>query len=255
MRGSKPLYLATVADVHGKKYFTLFVKALNEIRELRDNIIAFVFAGDIVLKGDVNSAYDTIKVTLNFMQGKPVLACIGNEEYDSILDSLFKKYNDIIWLNDERCTLSVNGLKAAIIGSRGSLDRPTSWQRRNIPGIERIYIERISKLKKLITKAKEDHDVVILVTHYAPTFKTLKGEPPRIWSEMGSTRLEKAIIEVKPHIVVHGHAHNSKVLQTEIDGVRVYNVALPATKRITLINLREVIVKGKPTTLLDYFKV
>jgi len=255
LNNGRSLYIAAVSDIHGRKYLPLYIKSLNEIRHVLNDIIVLVLAGDIVLKGDVNSASDVVRITLNTLKSKPIIACIGNEEYDSILDELFRRYNKITWLNDNYFTLNVENMKIALIGSRGALDRPTPWQRRHIPRIEKVYRERVEKIERLIEETKRTHDVIVLITHYAPTFKTLKGEPQRIWPEMGSSRLEEVIIKTKPHLVIHGHAHNSKVLYAEIDGVKVYNVSLPATKRITLINLREIIVKRKTTTLLDYFKV
>ena len=252
MKSSKPMYIAAVSDIHGHKYFTLYVKALNKISSLRDDIMLFIFAGDIVFRGNVDSALNIIKVTREFVRDRTIVACIGNEEYDSILNALFKRYSDIIWLNDSYHIVDVNSIKIAIVGSRGVLDRPTLWQSRNIPGIEKVYMERVVKLRRLLEEVKRISDIAILVTHYTPTFRTLIGEPKSIWPEMGSTRLEKVIIETRPHIVVHGHAHNSKVPHIEVNGVRIYNVALPATKRITLININTVIEKRG--SLLNYLR-
>lgn len=252
MKPSKPMYIAAVSDIHGYKYFTLYIKALSKIGSLKDNIVLFIFAGDIIFRGNVNSALNVIKITRELIRDKTIVACIGNEEYDSILNILFKRYSDIVWLDDNYHVVNINGIKIAIVGSRGVLDRPTLWQSRNIPGIEKVYRERIIRLRKLLGEVKRISDVAILVTHYTPTFKTLIGEPKHIWPEMGSTRLEKVLIETKPHIVIHGHAHNSKVFYIEVNGVKIYNVSLPATKRITLIDMSTVIERR--VSLLNYLR-
>ena len=39
--------------------------------------------------------------------------------------------------------------------------------------------------------------------HYAPTYKTLKGENPHVYNGFGSKRFEKIISETKPDFVIH----------------------------------------------------
>jgi Icc-related predicted phosphoesterase len=54
---------------------------------------------------------------------------------------------------------------------------------------------------------------------------------------MYSKLMERVVAEAKPDIAIHGHAHLGRSY-TVVDGVPVYNVALPAVKSITIINLK-----------------
>ncbi|MCW3011690.1 MAG: metallophosphoesterase [Solirubrobacterales bacterium] len=66
----------------------------------------------------------------------------------------------------------------------------------------------------------------VALMHYAPTCETLVGEPPEIWSFLGSERLAAPVLEHRPDLVLHGHAHAGRLHGT-IQGVPVYNVSLP----------------------------
>jgi uncharacterized protein len=56
--------------------------------------------------------------------------------------------------------------------------------------------------------------------------ETLHGEPVEIWPFLGSDRLAAPILEHRPDLVLHGHAHAGR-LQAELEGVPVYNVSVP----------------------------
>jgi Icc-related predicted phosphoesterase len=49
--------------------------------------------------------------------------------------------------------------------------------------------------------------------------------------------ISRAINEVQPDLVIHGHVHHSERLEVIIGKTRVINVAFPATKKITEILL------------------
>lgn len=233
--------MASVADIHAPRFLNAFRSALSKI-EL-DSCVAFIIAGDIVERGKAREARAVFELIKEKFKG-PIIAVFGNEDYEEIEDRLKMDNPDIIWLNDEFYDLQVGNITLRIIGSRGVLDNPTPWQRRNIPNIREIYLQRLVKLKTLLRSSPHP---TILVTHYSPTYKTLKGEPPRIWPYMGSRRLEKVVEQYKPLIVIHGHAHKSHVERAFIDVVPVYNVSLPAFNKIFLISF-------KPRkSLLEYF--
>ncbi|MCD6323753.1 MAG: metallophosphoesterase, partial [Desulfurococcales archaeon] len=101
--------------------------------------------------------------------------------------------------------------------------------------LEIVYQERPKIIKKLITEVRKYVDIVILVSHYAPTFLTVRGEPRKLYPYMGSREMEKVIKETKPDVVIHAHAHNARVVEASIDSVKVYNVSLPARKGIATI--------------------
>ncbi len=226
--------IVAVADVHSPKYLKDYEKALRNSK--LSNVGLMFFVGDMIYKGKWFEFKNVINITRRFFKGK-IIACFGNEEYDNIIPLLIKNFSDIIWLNDEAVTLDYNGKKLFIVGTKGVLDRPTTWQRTHIPQIYSIYSNRLERIGKLIREGKRRGYLVILLTHYPPTYKTLIGEPKYAWAEMGSEKAEEIIKENKPDIVIHGHAHNSKKTFIQLNSTRIYNVALPAVHKITKIPL------------------
>ncbi len=165
----------------------------------------------------------------------PIVACFGNDDYDSIKDTLRSIGRDTInFLDDELMTFTIRGKKVSIIGSRGVLDQPTFWQSRNIKGIRELYSERIVTLDSLFEEAKAIDSYTILLTHYASTYVTLQGETQRDYAQMGSQRVEELIKRHSPKLAVHGHAHQG-LRKTKLEKVHVYNVALPLNRQIVVI--------------------
>jgi Icc-related predicted phosphoesterase len=70
----------------------------------------------------------------------------------------------------------------------------------------------------------------IVLLHYAPTSDTLHGEPEGIWTYLGCDRLAIPIVEYRPDLVLHGHAHAGS-FEGAIGSVPVYNVAVHVTGR------------------------
>ncbi|MCD6095052.1 MAG: metallophosphoesterase, partial [Thermoprotei archaeon] len=203
----------------------------------------FIIAGDIVAKGNVHAASHVFSLIREVYNGE-IIAVFGNEDYEELSDKFRELYPDVIWLDDDYIDIDLSVGKVRIIGSRGVLDMPTSWQMKHIPDIVERYNKRIKILEKLLSSSKYP---TLLVTHYAPTYATLKGEPSRIWPQLGSRKLESIIKRYKPLAVIHGHAHNGRIDHIEIDGIPIYNVSLPAFKRLFKISLK------KQDTLMKYF--
>lgn len=230
--------IGAVADIHSPKGLLDFIRALNNAP--KDKIKLLILAGDVIFKGRVEGLKGVCEALKSKLKQVPTIAVFGNEEYDEVKDKLLKACDVIRWVDDNLLVTKVEDKNVVIIGSRGCLDEPTSWQAKNIPNIKEIYRERARKIGELLRKAKSLGGLVILVTHYPPTYRTLEGEPRRVWPQMACKALEKYIVEYKPNIVIHGHAHNSKVYEVTIGSTRVYNVSLPATKKITIIDIKPV---------------
>ncbi len=164
----------------------------------------------------------------------PIVAVFGNREFEEDKDEIKKVCKKRITFLDEECIeLKIKDRTVGIVGSQGSLDAPTWWQFRHVRGINKIYDERREKVIKLLKELKTD--VKILLTHYSPTFKTLKGEDPRIFDGLGSKRYEKVLTETNPTFVVHGHAHYGIPLAF-VGSIPVFNVAFTLNKKIVLID-------------------
>ena len=164
----------------------------------------------------------------------PIVAVFGNREFEEDVDDIKKiTKKRITFLDDDSIVLRINNKKVGIVGSRGSLDTPTWWQFNNIPGIRDEYKSRLENIKKMLLDLKSD--IKILLTHFSPTYKTLKGENPRYFSGMGSEKMEKVLKVARPTFAVHGHAHYGLPLAF-VDSVPVFNVCLEINKRIVEID-------------------
>jgi len=224
-----------VSDIHSPRFLPLFKQAVSGAPPKPPCFI--ILAGDIVDKGNI----DMVKPVVESIKAKwgnvGIIAVFGNEEYHSVRSSLVERYDTVTWVDDRVEFYKCNELKVAIVGTQGSLDRLTRWQSKHMPWLLEEYRRRPQLIRELVRDSKAKADVVILVSHYALASGNLKGEDPRIWPEMYSKLMERVVAEAKPDIAIHGHAHLGRSY-TAVNGVPVYNVALPAVKSITIINLK-----------------
>lgn len=229
----RAIKIAAVGDVHGFRYINLLLTSLKLVSGSKPDII--IFAGDMIDSGNVKEL-KAIVDSIRFKYGEtPIVSIYGNEEYHEVEGELIREYPDIIWLNDSPAILAIEGIRVGIVGSRGVLEKLTFWQKRNKPELERVYRERPLIIENLLKNIKRDVDLSIYVSHYAPTFITVRGEPEKVLPYMGSKDIEHVLRRTKPDIAIHAHAHNARTLEADIDGVRIYNVSLPARRGITVI--------------------
>jgi len=235
-----PLTIATLSDVHSPRYIHLLVASIANLTSRGVKVDLMLFAGDIVDKNVVTQLRVVLKVLAKLTDRyggiPPIVTVFGNEEYIGYEQEYRRMYPQIIWIDDEFRALDINGVSLCIVGSRGALLKPTMWQQRNLTNIEGIYRARVSKIKEMLRYCRE-HGFTILITHYASTLATLEGEDPRIHKFLGYPIIENLDNKEKPDIAIHGHAHNSVKTYAKVNGVPVYNVSLPATKSITILNL------------------
>jgi len=234
--------VGAIADVHSPKYLEDFKRVLSNSPE----VDLILLAGDMIYKGQVEEYDNILNVIKSRYDGCKVVACFGNEEYDDRIEQIVKKYNEVTWLNDEYTTINVKGLELSIVGTKGCLDRPTAWQRKNVPNIVQIYEQRLKKVDEVLASVVlKKTDYIILLSHYSITFKTLIGEPRWAWPELGSSKFEEIVKKRGPHLVIHGHAHNGRVHAVTINRTQVYNVSFPATRKLTIIKLQKVREAGE----------
>ena len=232
------MLIAAVGDIHSPRFFNYYVKAIEDLQEKPD---IFFLLGDIIYHGAIGE-YQKV---YNVLFGKitcPIVACFGNEEHGEETRIVIENQNpDIKFLADESLILEIGGKTVGIVGTIGSLDRPTFWQRNNIPGISEMYKKRVEIVENLLIGLKTE--MKILLTHYAPTYKILEGENPQSFPELGSKAYEKVIAEQKPNLVIAGHSHKG-TKKAWIDTVPVFNVAFPLNRKIVVINTEEDLKPG-----------
>ncbi|HUV25473.1 MAG TPA: metallophosphoesterase [Methanomassiliicoccales archaeon] len=234
--------IAAFGDLHGDRYMEFLLPSLGELAK----IDLMLLAGDLADKNDLDSFAKTIGV-LRQSTSAPIVSVFGNEEYSQDHDEYRSRF-PIEFLDDESITLDIDGLSLKIVGTQGSLDRPTWWQRTNLQDIWRVYKERVQRTSELLVKGRED--ILILLMHYSPTYLTMEGENENRFPEMGSKMFEGVIKQRKPDIVIHGHVHKGRegaeIFETQRSledfgeiqkKVPVINVTLPAIQRVTILEL------------------
>ncbi|MDD1755650.1 MAG: metallophosphoesterase [Methanomassiliicoccales archaeon] len=237
------MLVCAMGDVHGDQYLDL-------LKEGRDKLGAcdlVLLAGDVTDTNDLE-IYGQVLGTLRELTDAEILAVFGNEEYDSSHLEYRERFR-IVFLEEESKDLRFDDLKVKVVGTTGSLDRPTWWQRTNVPDIWVRYKERLSKTSSLLEKG--DADVMVLLMHYAPTYATLEGEKPSSFPEMGSLAFEGLVLERRPDLALHAHAHRGRrkaalvKRQRSLEDysakgseVMVHNVSLPVVGRPTFFEIK-----------------
>lgn len=236
------MLFGAMGDAHGGRH--LRQEGLNE--QLAD-LDLLLLAGDITDANDLG-AYGKVLNIIRKRSAFPIVAVFGNDEYEQDR-AHYRDVYDITFLDDERVDLDIAGVKVRIVGTTGSLDRPTWWQKNNVPRIWEKYLERVEKVSSLLER--DGRDLLILLSHYAPTYQTLKGEKKRAFPEMGSRAMEAVLLEKAPDLAIHAHAHGgtpsavvSKEQRTLDDlgkrtAVPVWNVSLPLNKKLIRFKVTE----------------
>ncbi len=224
------MLIAATSDIHGPNYFRDFITALDGMKAKPD---VFLLAGDIIERG-MSYWWDKIHAVLVEKVKCHIMACFGNNEF--IPDQRVKisrMFGDVKFLDDDAHILEVRKRTIGIVGTIGSLDEPTRWQKEHISGIEKVYEERVSTVEKFLGRMTTDVRIVLM--HYAPTYKTLEGEYQSSFPGMGSSRYESMLEKTRPTLVIHGHSHGGTKFAM-VGSVPVFNVALPLNKEIVVID-------------------
>jgi predicted phosphodiesterase len=217
------MIIAGISDIHSPRYLNEFFTALRYL----SSVDLVLLAGDLADRGK----YLHFDPVYNALSKYKVVATFGNEDFSEYRKEYREKYPSIIWLEDESVDIEVGGEKITIVGSEGVLQRPTFYQK--MKGIDtNFYRERKNKIEEMLCSSS---NFKVLLTHYATTFNTVYGEKKFAYPSLGDNLIDE--LKCLPNISVHGHAHYSKVTFSVVKNVKVYNVALPATKKFTIINI------------------
>lgn len=227
--------ILAVSDVHSPRFFGEFVGSL-------ENCAApdiFLMAGDMVNRGTVSEfprVLDAIDDTLG--HEFPVVSCFGNEEYSEVRDHIVSEVGHrVVFLDEKAQNFEIDGLTIGIAGTQGSLDRPTEWQRRNLPNIKGVFERRAHRAESLLKKMSDKVDRRILLMHYSPCIETCVGEDQRTFAWLGSRKFYAVVKKEQPDLVIHGHVHNAIVHEFRIDSTVVRNVSFPAVRSVTQLEL------------------
>jgi len=140
-------------------------------------------------------------------------------------------------LDEKSTVVKIDQIRIGIVGTQGSLDKPTSWQKKNMPGIKDEFGRRAERAESLLKRIRSKSDYRILLMHYSPCIETCEGEDRRAFSWLGSRKFYTVIKSVQPELVIHGHVHNSVIHEAKIGATLIRNVALPAVRKITALEI------------------
>ncbi len=240
----RPMRIAAVGDIHGHEN----LDALRRDLEGLAPVDLLLLAGDTTERNDLEAFGEALEAIRARVEA-PIWAVFGNNEYDHDHPTYVARYaarHRVRFLEDESAVFVSGGKEVRIVGSRGSLDRPTYWQRKNLPHLDGEYRRRVETLDRLLA----GEGFRILLTHYPPTYATMGGEKEAWRPELGCRALEPVLLRRRPTLVVHGHIHKGipyaelrppgRTLEAYSDPaapIPVHNVAYPVRKSITVLEL------------------
>lgn len=233
-----------MGDVHGRTHLASLLRDLDGLGP----VDLFLLAGDTTDRNDLEgfrAVVDAVRARVD----APVWIVFGNNEWSQDHPSYVERFSDgdrIRFLRDEVATCRFASGSVRVVGSVGALDRPTWWQRRNMPQVASEYERRIGTLDRLL----EGEGPTVLLTHYPPTYATMGGEKEAWRPELGCSALEPVLVRRRPVAVVHGHVHKG-IPFAQLGGARgtldafadagravpVYNVAYPVRRGITVLDV------------------
>jgi Icc-related predicted phosphoesterase len=235
MGSDTPMRVLAVGDVHSPRFLEPFLGGLDHL-EPPD---LFLLAGDMINRGRVYE-FRTLLDAIHTKLGSdfPVIACFGNEEYAEVrkeITSIAGK--EVIFLDEASTEVQVGDLRVGIVGTQGSLDKPTNWQKEHLPSIKGSFERRAHRAKSLLRKMRHRVDKRVLLMHYSPCLETCEGEDARLFAWLGSRKFYNLVLSEQPDLVIHGHVHNATLHQARIGETVVMNVALPAVGNVTELNI------------------
>jgi Icc-related predicted phosphoesterase len=194
-----------------------------------------LLAGDLTTYGEPEEA-EVLAGTLESLE-LPIFAVLGNHDWhagrsEQVAEAL--ENGGIRVLQRSWAIEEVGGIEVGVVGTKGFVGGFPGSHLPDFgePSLRRIYAETTEEVDALDAglRAVAVCPLRLVILHYAPTTETLVGEPPEIWTFLGTDRLAAPVVEHHPDLVVHGHAHGGRFEGT-LGEVDVFNVSVPVIGR------------------------
>jgi Icc-related predicted phosphoesterase len=218
-----------MADIHYKRIPEESFQPI--FAEAAKNADALLLCGDLTDYGLPEEAELVVKDLATIKTS--VLAVLGNHDYESgreaeVRDVLEK--GNVKVLDGESVIVAGVGFAGAKGFCGGFGKRMLEpWGERAIKEFVKEAIDETLKLETALARLRTQRRIVLL--HYAPIQATVEGEPPEIFTFMGSGRLEDPINRYGADAVFHGHAHRGAAEGATSKGIPVYNVSASLLRR------------------------
>jgi Icc-related predicted phosphoesterase len=222
--------IAAVGDLHcTKTSHGVFQPLLSKVMEVAD-ILAL--CGDLCDYGTADEAHvlarelQAVKV--------PIVGVLGNHDYESGQAEEIKKILSdagVTILDGEATEILGIGF-AGVKGFCGGFGRSTlgAWGEEATKAFVREAVTESLKLEAALARLRTEQRIALL--HYAPIAGTIQGEPVEIFPYLGTSRLEEPLMRYPVTAVFHGHAHKGAPEGKTLNGVPVYNVAMPLLRKL-----------------------
>jgi uncharacterized protein len=233
LTGPASVRVAAAADIHCGDHNRDAVRSAFE--GVDGTVDLILLAGDLTTHGEPAQAAvlaDTCRAL-----DTPVVTVLGNHDHhagrrDEVISVLTDGGIDV--LERGHATYTVGDCQVGIAGTKGFVGgfRGLALPDFGEASLRAVYAETTAEAETL---ARGLHEIAlcpfrIALLHYSPTPETLHGEPVEIWTFLGSDRLAAPILEHRPDLVLHGHAH-AGAFETSLEGVPVHNVSVPVMGR------------------------
>ena len=239
--------VAAAGDLHASEpHRRQLVEAFREVESQADIVL---LAGDLTTHGIPEEAQvlaDAVReVEL------PIFAVLGNHDHHEerahevaqVLEAA-----GVRLLDRSHATCEVKGIEVGIVGTKGFVGGfpGSALPDFGEPLLRRVYAETTEEMCAIERGLQEvSHCALrVVLLHYAPVEETLQGEPPGIFTFLGSARLAVPIAEYAPDLVLHGHAHAGS-FEGRVGKTPVYNVAVHVTGRDFFVFDLDVTARGR----------
>ena len=233
LTGDASIRVAAAGDVHCSEQNRDAVAAAFEAIDGAADLV--LLAGDLTTHGQPEQAAVLADACRDMET--PVIAVLGNHDLhaargDEVAATLTGAGIEV--LERGHGTRTVGGCQVGVVGVKGFVGgfRGKGLPDFGEPSLRGIYAETGDEVGALDEGLRQVAPCPfrIALLHYSPTHETLHGEPPEIWAFLGSDRLAAPILEHRPDLVLHGHAHSGR-FEASLEGVPVYNVSVPVMKQ------------------------
>jgi len=231
MTRKEMIRLAAIGDIHYSRTSQGTLQPL--FAHIVESADVLLLCGDIVDYGLPEEARLFAKELATAVMKIPVLAVLGNHEYESgkqeEVQVILADAGTIILDGDAR---EIQGIGfAGVKGFAGGFGEHAlqPWGEETIKRFVHEAVNEALKLESALAKLRTAQRIALL--HYSPIQATVEGEPPEIFAFLGSSRLEEPLNRYPVTAVFHGHAHRGCPEGCTRGGVPVYNVAMPLLQR------------------------
>jgi Icc-related predicted phosphoesterase len=225
--------IAAAADIHASDVSADRVE--RAFADLEGEADVVLLAGDLTTSGEPEQAEVVAAACRNL--DLPIFAVLGNHDHhagrtDEIGEVLAGA--GVRLLDRECASCEIDGLELGVVGTKGFVGGfpGSALPDFGEPLLRQVYAETSAEADAIARglQAIVHCDVRVVLLHYSPVVDTLEGEPPGIYTYLGSERLATPIAENGADLVLHGHAHAGS-FEGSVGEIPVYNVAVHVTGR------------------------